>query len=153
MIKAVRFDLDNTLMDFMTMKENAINAAVKAMIDAGLNMDPLKAHEELYAIYHEKGKLTVSTSQEPYYILMEITDNGIGISKSVKDKIFEPYYSTKESGSGLGLLIASRIVTEHGGTIELESTEGQGTTVKVRIPIRLKKIRLLPEGKRKKLYG
>jgi len=55
MIKAVIFDLDNTLMDFMTMKENAINAAVKAMIDTGLNMDPSKAHEELYAIYHEKG--------------------------------------------------------------------------------------------------
>lgn len=102
----------------------------------------------IQAIYHEKGNITVSTSQEPYYILMEITDNGCGISKSVKNKIFEPYYSTKESGSGLGLLIASRIVTEHGGTIELESTEGLGTTVKVRIPIRIKKIRLLPEGKR-----
>ena len=55
MVKAVIFDLDNTLMDFMTMKENAINAAVKAMIDAGLNMDPEIAHEKLYAIYDKKG--------------------------------------------------------------------------------------------------
>ena len=55
MVKAVIFDLDNTLMDFMTMKENAINAAAKAMIDAGLNIDPKKAHDELYAIYDRKG--------------------------------------------------------------------------------------------------
>ncbi len=55
MIKAVIFDLDNTLMDFMTMKENAINAAVKAMIDAGLSMEPDEAHYELYAIYDKEG--------------------------------------------------------------------------------------------------
>ena len=55
MVKAVIFDLDNTLMDFMTMKENAIKAAVKAMIDAGLNMDPDIAMKELYAIYDKKG--------------------------------------------------------------------------------------------------
>jgi len=54
-VKAVIFDLDNTLMDFMTMKENAINAAVKAMIDAGLTIDQEKAHEELYAIYDREG--------------------------------------------------------------------------------------------------
>lgn len=55
MIRAVIFDLDNTLMDFMTMKENAVRAAVMAMIDTGLTMEPAKAQEELYAIYDEKG--------------------------------------------------------------------------------------------------
>ena len=55
MVRAVIFDLDNTLMDFMEMKENAIKAAVTAMIDAGLTMDSEKAHNELYAIYDKKG--------------------------------------------------------------------------------------------------
>jgi putative hydrolase of the HAD superfamily len=55
MIKAVVFDLDNTLMDFMAMKESAITAAVAAMIDAGLEMDPVKAKKELYAIYDKEG--------------------------------------------------------------------------------------------------
>ncbi len=55
MVRAVIFDLDNTLMDFMEMKENAIKAAVTAMIDAGLTMDPEKARNELYAIYDKKG--------------------------------------------------------------------------------------------------
>ena len=51
MIKAVIFDLDNTLVDFMTMKENALEAAVTAMIDAGLKLDSGTAKKELYAIY------------------------------------------------------------------------------------------------------
>lgn len=55
MIKAVVFDLDNTLMDFMAMKENAINAAVTAMIDAGLGMDSGDAKQGLYAIYDKEG--------------------------------------------------------------------------------------------------
>ena len=55
MIKAVVFDLDNTLMDFMAMKENAIIAAVNAMIDAGLDMKAAEAKEELYAIYDREG--------------------------------------------------------------------------------------------------
>ncbi|MBN1294523.1 MAG: HAD-IA family hydrolase [Candidatus Latescibacteria bacterium] len=55
MIKAVVFDLDNTLMDFMTMKDNAINAAVTAMIDAGLTMQADEAKKELYAIYDREG--------------------------------------------------------------------------------------------------
>ncbi|MFC1541778.1 HAD-IA family hydrolase [Candidatus Latescibacterota bacterium] len=55
MIKAVVFDLDNTLMDFMKMKSNAINAAVTAMIDAGLNIEHEKAFKALYAIYDKKG--------------------------------------------------------------------------------------------------
>ena len=55
MIKAVIFDLDNTIMDFMAMKENAIKAAVKSMIDSGLNMEPEEAQKELYAIYDKKG--------------------------------------------------------------------------------------------------
>ena len=55
MVKAVIFDFDNTLMDFMVMKENAIKASVKAMIDAGLDMDPDEIQKELYAIYDVKG--------------------------------------------------------------------------------------------------
>ena len=55
MIKAVVFDLDNTLMDFMSMKDNAIKAAVNAMIDSGLDMKPDEAYKGLYKIYDEKG--------------------------------------------------------------------------------------------------
>ena len=55
MVKAVVFDLDNTLTDFMAMKENAIRASGNAMIDAGLDMDPEDIHRELFAIYEKEG--------------------------------------------------------------------------------------------------
>ena len=55
MIKAIIFDLDNTLVDFMKMKDDAVTAALKAMIDAGLKMDLTEAHEKIYKIYKEEG--------------------------------------------------------------------------------------------------
>lgn len=55
MIKAVIFDLDNTLLDFVKMKDTAINAAVEAMIDAGLKMDKEEVKKKIYEIYEEKG--------------------------------------------------------------------------------------------------
>ena len=61
-------------------------------------------------------------------------------------KIFEPYFTTKASGSGLGLLIVRRIVREHGGEIELMSDEGQGLTLTIRLPLGSKRLRMLGPG-------
>ena len=55
MIKAVIFDLDNTLLDFMKMKEYAVKAAIAGMIEAGLNIDPDKTYKEIFGIYEKKG--------------------------------------------------------------------------------------------------
>ena len=59
--------------------------------------------------------------------------------------IFEPYNSTKKSGTGLGLLIVRRIVREHGGEIELDSKAGEGTTVTISIPRQNRNVRLLED--------
>ena len=61
-------------------------------------------------------------------------------------KIFEPYYTTKKSGTGLGLLIVRRIVREHGGEIEFDSAEGKGTRVTIYLPRVEKRVRLLTAG-------
>jgi len=61
-------------------------------------------------------------------------DNGPGIPKAIQGKVFEPFYSTKEEGSGLGLSIAKRIVEEHGGHLNLKSQEGDGTTFEIVLP-------------------
>ncbi|MCK9555985.1 ATP-binding protein [bacterium] len=98
------------------------------------------------SINHAGGEIGISTLQEPYYILINIKDNGAGISDSIKQKIFEPFFSTKESGSGLGLLIASRIVSEHKGTLEVESGKKNGTLIKIRLPIKTDELKLLPQG-------
>ena len=65
-----------------------------------------------------------------------IRDTGPGMSADIKAKIFEPFFSTKEEGIGLGLPIAQRIVEEHGGEIRVESSPGEGTTFYVTLPLK-----------------
>ena len=67
--------------------------------------------------------------------LIQITDNGKGLSESYLKHIFEPFFTTKEKGSGLGLSIAKKIVNAHGGVIIAVSKLGKGTTFKIYIPI------------------
>ncbi len=62
---------------------------------------------------------------------VEISDTGKGMSEETSRKIFDPFYSTREAGVGLGLSIVERIVREHGGTISVESNVGKGTTFKL----------------------
>jgi len=67
--------------------------------------------------------------------LIRISDNGPGIPKRIQGKIFEPFFTTKEEGSGLGLSIVERIIQEHGGTLAVESDEGEGTSFIIMLPI------------------
>ena len=73
------------------------------------------------------------------------TDTGGGISPENLSRVFEPYFTTKNGGSGLGLLIVRRIVREHGGELAIESTEGQGLTLTIRLPFLDRRVRMLPE--------
>lgn len=69
-------------------------------------------------------------------ILIRVSDTGPGVAESIRDKIMEPFFTTKEEGTGLGLSIAARIVEEHGGRLELRSDSGKGATFIVTLPIR-----------------
>ena len=62
-------------------------------------------------------------------------DNGTGIPPEVQDKVFEPNFSTKTSGTGLGLAIAQKSIDELGGGIGYKTTEGEGTTFWIRLPL------------------
>ncbi|TAJ23595.1 MAG: PAS domain-containing protein [Nitrospirae bacterium] len=68
------------------------------------------------------------------WVEISVRDTGVGITRDELPRLFEPFYTTKASGSGLGLAIAYRIIQDHGGTIEVESTAGSGTTVVVKLP-------------------
>ncbi len=69
-------------------------------------------------------------------ILIRISDTGFGIPESICEKVFDPFFSTKENGTGLGLSIARRIIEEHGGEITLHSIEAVGTTFSIIFPLR-----------------
>ena len=73
-------------------------------------------------------------SEENNAIIIEVEDNGKGIDKEVKHLIFEPKFTTKTSGMGLGLPIIKNIIEAYQGTISFTSTKGVGTTFKVTLP-------------------
>ena len=77
------------------------------------------------------GKLQVITGLDDDIISIEITDTGCGMSEEVKSKLFTPYFTTKQKGTGLGMAIVQRIIEQHDGEINVESQEGVGTTVKI----------------------
>jgi two-component system NtrC family sensor kinase len=84
----------------------------------------------------QEGNLWISTRAIGESMELIIRDDGAGIPEEHMGHIFEPFYTTKESGgSGLGLAISQNIVERHGGDIEVKSTVGQGTTFKIVLPI------------------
>jgi signal transduction histidine kinase len=84
------------------------------------------------------GKIVLSVRCSPKRDEVEILiiDNGIGISEDNLGKIFDPFFTNKEDGIGLGLSITQGIIEQHGGTIDVESTPGRGTTFLFRLPLR-----------------
>ncbi|MBL7005453.1 MAG: PAS domain S-box protein [Spirochaetia bacterium] len=81
------------------------------------------------------GLLTLNTFRKDDRVHIQIQDNGIGISEENMAKIFEPYFTTKDFGSGLGLTVVFKIIKEHGGEISLNSKEGEGTTFTISLPL------------------
>jgi PAS domain S-box-containing protein len=83
----------------------------------------------------EGGMLRVSTQTRGDQVLLRISDNGVGMSPEVRDKIFEPYFTTKDFGSGIGLTLVYKVVKEHMGDISVMSKEGHGTTFTITLPL------------------
>jgi signal transduction histidine kinase len=93
----------------------------------------------LEAIDGEGGKVSIRLSNsDGNSVKVEVTDTGRGISPQDISKLFEPYFSTKETGTGLGLAIVKKAVDDHGGTINVASKEGAGTTFTIILPAREK---------------
>jgi signal transduction histidine kinase len=93
-----------------------------------------------------RGILRIRTDMDDTHVLISFTDTGGGMTAETLSRVFEPYYTTKDSGSGLGLLIVRRIVREHGGELAIESNEGKGLTLTIRLPYRDQRIRMLEAG-------
>jgi Signal transduction histidine kinase len=80
------------------------------------------------------GILTLKISRVKENVCIMISDTGVGIPPESLSKIFEPLYTTKPKGTGLGLAVTKRLVEAHGGTITLVNTSSEGTTFEVTLP-------------------
>ena len=92
------------------------------------------------------GTLRIRTDLDDTYVMVSFIDTGSGMSAENLSHVFEPYFTTKPSGTGLGLLIVRRIVREHGGELSIESSQGKGLTLTIRLPYVDKRIRMLEAG-------
>jgi signal transduction histidine kinase len=104
--------------------------------------DPNKLKQVLLNLYKNSidamengGVLTVSARPSGESVEITVSDNGCGISETDKKSIFSPFFTTKNSGTGLGLAVCKRIIDQHeGGSISMESEEGKGTTFTITLP-------------------
>lgn len=81
------------------------------------------------------GQIIVNAKEIADNAVFEIIDNGVGIPIEIQNKLGEPFYTTKEKGTGLGLMVCYNIIEQHNGSIHFHSVEGEGTTFTVSIPL------------------
>lgn len=120
-------DLSEVWFDREGIHRVLLNLVINA-IDASAELNPKQRH----------GRVMISSlKRDDWAVEYQVTDNGPGMDEETMSKVFHRFFSTKGSrGTGLGLMIAKKIMDEHGGTITLESKKGSGTTVAIRIPVR-----------------
>jgi len=90
------------------------------------------------AAMDSQGEIKIRTHYDPHHqvVQLEVSDNGCGIPDEDKGRIFEPYFSTKKGGTGLGLTIVNAIISDHHGTIHVRDNHPKGTTFLIELPIR-----------------
>ncbi len=86
------------------------------------------------AVPHGKGMIHISAKRNGHTIMINITDNGVGMTDHQMQKLGEPYYSLKTNGTGLGLTVTFSIIEHHHGTISFNSSFQKGTTVTIKLP-------------------
>ena len=102
-----------------------------------LTLNAITAMPDGGTLRFETGEIILDALLAQPSVYIKVIDTGIGISKSVQDRIFDPFYTTQitQKGTGLGLSVSDRIVRQHQGVIEVESEEGNGSTFTVKLPI------------------
>lgn len=81
------------------------------------------------------GELILTTRRDGGSVILDVTDTGVGMSDEVRSKIFDPFFSTRPGGSGLGLPTTRKIVEAHGGILDVQSVPGKGSRFSVRLPV------------------
>ncbi|XPV77532.1 MAG: PAS domain S-box protein [Desulfovibrio sp.] len=124
------FDLNENIPDIFALQG--------ALGQVFLNIIVNSAHAIEARQMEDKGRISISSTSDDAFVTVKISDNGGGIPPHIIDKIFEPFFTTKEvgKGTGQGLAISQNIVVNvHNGQLFVDSTEGEGTTFTIQIPI------------------
>jgi two-component system sensor histidine kinase PilS (NtrC family) len=135
--------LDETTELLRNVEQNKGNISIKKKYTGKIEMnaDPQKLRQVFWNLginaieaMPQGGELVVSTRNTDTAVEISFEDSGVGIDKQNMEKVFYPFFTTKDNGTGLGLAIAYRIIEEHAGKINVESNPGIGTTFEVILP-------------------
>lgn len=116
-----------------------VHGDYQQLVEALLNLIH-NAHQAMASSAERKGTLAIKTEAVGADVVIRISDTGPGIPKEIQAKLFQPFFTTKENGTGLGLHLTHNIIKAHGGFISVESAEGRGTTFIIRLPIASNKL-------------
>ncbi len=145
-LKKEVFDLQESVQEIVSPYQNMLAARIRFRVvregqDFRLEADPAKikiAFRNLFINAVEairgRGEIEVRLVAEDGELRLTVKDSGIGMDKDLLERVFDPYFSTKDSGTGLGLPIARKIIEDHGGTIQAESAAGKGTRITITLP-------------------
>jgi PAS domain S-box-containing protein len=130
-------DMEPCRMDEGLLDQVFLNLLVNAGESVGDQTGRVHISTDIIRIYPRKPDKTppAREGRPDHCIVVKIADNGRGILKEDRDRIFLPFFTTKESGSGLGLALAQKIIDSHDGQIDLESDPGRGTVFRVKLPL------------------
>jgi signal transduction histidine kinase len=154
-----RIDLKSTIIETLSLLRYEIeakNLEVKCEWPEtlpGINGDNNQLQQAFYNVINnaiqamtENGKLKIKCFYNDENTIVQFSDSGKGISHEDIHNIFEPFYTTKQSGNGLGMMIIERIIREHGAEIEINSSPGSQTSVIIKFPRNIKRFRQLPSA-------
>ncbi len=132
------------------LEQQSIKLNLESTVDVRFRADPQQLKQVLINLVQNAaesierdGSITLRARQDRLplkgrtseVVIIEVEDNGPGIPPEVQERLFEPFFSTKKEGTGLGLPIAVRIIDKHGGALEFKSFPGKGTTFGVVLPV------------------
>ncbi len=137
--------INGIIMDAVSFLEHiAVSRRIKIVFNLDNRVSCMKS-EDLFQVFSnivknsldampDGGELEISSMRKNDKNIIRFSDTGMGIPNNTQHRIFDPFFTNKENGMGLGLAIAMSIVKKHGGSISIDSKEGKGTTVAVSIP-------------------
>ncbi|GMW03396.1 MAG: PAS domain-containing sensor histidine kinase [Candidatus Hydrogenedentota bacterium] len=134
-------DLTDAALNYLEIGDKSIEIRNSARSDIRVLADPDRMRQVLLNLFmnavqsmESPGVLTIESSLDGDSVVLNVTDTGCGMTHEQRKQIFTPFFTTKEKGTGLGLALAEKIVTAHGGVIEVNSEPGAGSTFKVCLP-------------------
>ena len=147
LVESELLDMNDIVREASSFLEQSLERNILLKTDLDPNIGPISGDKSmlLQALINlalnsreampEGGELDISTAKSDSFIEIYIKDTGVGISRKNLKKVFDPFFTTKAKGTGLGLSTAKMVVESHNGIIQIDSEEGKGTMVTVRLPI------------------